>query len=244
MEIAVGILKHLICLSSLPPLCCISHSLLVHSVPEQSHIRCSCGGDWRSPSSGLWHHAVLYEFTMFLPCGWREQVSWKLVNVCQTRNHSTEVNYLSEPKLIVTKNIPSLLTVYELQQWLHTLYRKKYAWDHADEGDAAFDICILIQEWVFVVFCVCDLWMAEQWLYFRLSWSQLIVTFLMGTLHFLGRNLAHLWLLSCMSERPFYKVYDRLVHGVKELIVKLLIGVTNAEVPWEWNWCTSLFIQN
>jgi hypothetical protein len=35
-----------------------------------------------------------------------------------------------------------------------------------------------------------------------------------------------------------------LVHGVKELIVKLLMGVTNAEVPWGWNWCTSLFIQN
>lgn len=243
MEIAVGILKHLICLSSLPPLCCISHSLLVHSVPEHSHIRCSCVGDWRSPSSGLWHHAVLYKFTMFLPCGWRKQVSWKLVNVCQTRIHSTEVNYLSELKFIVTKNIPYLLTVYELQQWLHTLYRKKYAWDHADEGDAAFDICILIQEWVFVVFCV---WSLNVWalttLPFVLKPADSDIPY--GHFAILGGNLAHLWLLSCMSERPFYKVYDKLVHGVKELNVKLLIGVINAEVPWGWNWCTSLFIQN
>jgi hypothetical protein len=39
-----------------------------------------------------------------------------------------------------------LLTVYELQQWLYTLYMKKYAWDHADDGDAVFEMCILIQE--------------------------------------------------------------------------------------------------
>jgi uncharacterized protein (DUF983 family) len=129
-------------------------------------------------------------------------------------------------------------------QWLHTPCMKKYAWDHADDGDAAFEMFFLIQEWVFVVFYMCNLWMAEQWLHFLLSWSQLTVTFLMGTLHFLGGNLAHLWQLSCMSERSSYKVYDILVHGVKELIVKLLVGVTNAEVPWGWNWCTSLFIQN
>lgn len=49
-----------------------------------------------------------------------------------------------------------------------------------------------------------------------------------GTLHFLGGNLARLWQLSCMSERSCYKVYDRLVHGIKELVVRLLMGVTNA----------------
>jgi len=26
--------------------------------------------------------------------------------------------------------------------------------------------------------------------------------------------------------------------------MKLLMVVTNAEVPWGWNWCTSLFTQN
>jgi len=34
-----------------------------------------------------------------------------------------------------------------------------------------------------------------------------------------------------MSERSFCKVYNRLVHGIKELIMKLLMVVTNAEVP-------------
>jgi hypothetical protein len=51
---------------------------------------------------------------------------------------------LSEPKLSVTKNIPYLLTVYELQQFLHILYMKKYVWDHADDGDAAYEMCIVI----------------------------------------------------------------------------------------------------
>jgi hypothetical protein len=158
MEIAAGTMKHLICLSSLPLLCCISHSLFVLSVPEQSHIRGSCGSDWRS-SSGLWHHAGLYKFTMFLPLVstlWMEGAGFLQTGKCvptimalTSQKPLWEVNYLCEPKLIVTKDIPYLLTVYELRQWLHTLYMKNYAWDHADDGDAVFEMCILIQEWDF-----------------------------------------------------------------------------------------------
>jgi hypothetical protein len=49
------------------------------------------------------------------------------ITVLTSQKPLWEVNYLCEPKLIVTKDIPYLLTVYELQQWLYTLYMKKYA---------------------------------------------------------------------------------------------------------------------